>query len=101
MNNINLHTNSFIKIAIGDQEAQFHIMTTDAPKEYDGFGTFCLSDFKGERTVLIRVEHLAWQQGRYKSGMFYMRPSDVGNETIAEFLWSRVEERLPWQGVDY
>ena len=99
MNNINLHTNSFIKIAIGDQEAQFHIMRTDAPKEYDGFGTFCVGDFKGERTVLIRVEHLAWQQGRYQLGMFYMRPSDLGNEAITEFLWSRVEARTPWQAV--
>jgi hypothetical protein len=63
MNNINLHTNSFIRIAIGNQEAQFHIMTTDAPKEYDGFGTFCVGEFKKERTMLIRVEHLAWQQG--------------------------------------
>ena len=52
MNNINLHTNSFIRIAIGNQEAQFHIMTTDAPKEYDGFGMFCVGEFKSERTVL-------------------------------------------------
>ena len=97
MNNINLHTNSFIGIAIGNQEAQFHIMTTDAPKGYDGFGTFCVGDFQGERTVLIRVEPLAWQQGYYQSGMFYMRPSDLGNEAITEFLWSRVEARTPWQ----
>jgi len=97
MNNINLHTNSFIRIAIGNQEAQFHIMTTDAPKEYDGFGTFCVGEFKKERTILIRVEHLAWQQGRYQSGVYYVRASDLGNEPVEEFLWSRIEARTPWQ----
>ena len=73
MNNTDLHTNSFIKIAIGNDTKQFHIMTTDAPKEYDGFGTFCVGEFKSERTVLIRVEHFAWQQKRYQSGNHYMQ----------------------------
>ncbi len=99
MNNTDLHTNSFIKIAIGNDTKQFHIMTTDAPKEYDGFGTFCVGEFKSERTVLIRVEHFAWQQKRYQSGNHYMRTSDLGNESIEEFLWSRVEGRTPWQTI--
>jgi len=63
------------------------------------FGTFCVGEFKSERTVLIRVEHFAWQQKRYQSGNHYMRTSDLGNEAIEEFLWSRVEGRTPWQTI--
>ena len=49
--------------------------------------------------MLIRVEHFAWEQKSYQSGNHYMRTSDLGNEAIEEFLWSRVEARTPWQTI--
>ena len=48
---------------------------TDAPPEYDGFGTATTAEAVGTingkvlRRVSVRDEHLEWQVSRYQSGL--------------------------------
>lgn len=56
-------------------------VVTDAPKDYDGFGTFTLREFEypidigGQKTrnharlALVDKNQLEWQRNRYFSGM--------------------------------
>lgn len=55
---------------------------TDAPPEYDGFGTRTENPNVGTglrgaiRSVLTPAEHVEWQRQRYASGM-YIHASDL------------------------
>lgn len=82
-----------INVSIGSASAVYHIMETDAPTEYDGFGTFCVCEVSKLRTVLIREEHLTWQQARYGSGFHSCDPSSFATEDISQTLWRRVQGR--------
>ncbi len=78
----------------------FHARCTRAPIAYDGFGTLELcnelqdNDGKTVRLVLIRDEHLGWQEGRYGSGLgcFAFSPADLylDYENIADALWQKI-----------
>lgn len=47
----------------------FVTLTTDAPAEYDGFGTSTVAELaNGYRTVKVARERLVWQETRYRSG---------------------------------
>lgn len=64
-----------------DFTREYVAVVTDAPRAYDGFGTFTIKDFgsnvdiegqitRGDaRMVLVDREHLEWQRGRYYSDM--------------------------------
>lgn len=88
-----------ITIAIGPSEAPepttWHIVDTNAPKDYDGFGTFEVHEYDGTRTVLIRDEHYTWQTMRYQSGMKFAKPSDHDDAAIAEAIWNRIRGITP------
>ena len=85
---------------IGDAEiTQWRLVDTDAPKEYDGFGTFTVHQYEGSRdewkrdsvrVVLIREEHFGWQTTRYASGLQLWKPSAFDSATISEVLWKRL-----------
>jgi len=82
-----------IKIKIGEGvPVLFHVRETRAPKAYDGFGTFTLSEYASYgRLVMIRDEHLAWQQGRYASGIFACDPPEYFNAREIEVeLWKKL-----------
>lgn len=83
---------NILEISIGGTTSPtyWHVMQTDAPKEYDGFGTFCVCEFDGQRVVLIRDEHLSWQSARYSSGLHSCNKSSLPVENVAEYLWRRV-----------
>jgi hypothetical protein len=68
----------------------WRIVDTNAPKDYDGFGTFTVHEYEGTRTVLIREEHYDWQTIRYQSGNNWSRPSDFDGALVAEELWKRL-----------
>jgi hypothetical protein len=51
------------------QERDATVQFTDAPADYDGFGTITLEEVDGMRKVLIINEHLNWQRMRYWSGL--------------------------------
>lgn len=65
-----------IAVSVAGETVNFHLRVTAAPKAYDGFGTISIYEYDSGnkatsfRLVLIREEHLAWQVGRYQSGMF-------------------------------
>jgi hypothetical protein len=80
-----------LPVTIGhDDPVVYHVMETDAPQAYDGFGTFAIDEYNGERTVLIRDEHFTWQTMRYSSGNHWSRPCLVGEQAIREILWKRI-----------
>jgi hypothetical protein len=84
----------------GERMTSWEIWETDAPKDYDGFGTFQIMEYEDElsrkepkamlRTVLIRSEHWDWQTARYGSGMALSRPSGLDPADVAKFLWQRI-----------
>ena len=60
------------KIAV-HAEAPSRLFVTDAPEDYDGFGTYTVEHLpaphEGFRVVDIADEHARWQIGRNMSGM--------------------------------
>ena len=71
-----------LEINVGTIKANYTLCLTDAPCAYDGFGTLLVIDYgqpvahpggyatRGPaRLVAIREERLAWQTGRYGSGL--------------------------------
>lgn len=87
---------STINIAIGqhpfDSEklTSWEVCETNAPVDYDGFGTFAIHEYDGVRTVLIRCEHWNWQTARYSSGNKWCKPSNHDLSTITTLLWDRI-----------
>jgi hypothetical protein len=79
-----------IAIGDGDNHVCFHALDTDAPKDYDGFGTFSVCEYDKVRTVLVRSEHLQWQTMRYQSGNHYAKPTIHRMRDIEEALWIRI-----------
>ena len=79
-----------INIQIGETKSSWEVWETDAPAEYDGFGTFQIMAVDKERTVLIRTEHWDWQTQRYSSGMHLHKPSSLAEEDVQMFLWNRL-----------
>ena len=92
---------STINIAIGqapfndERMTSWEIWETNAPKDYDGFGTFTIHQYNGTRTVLIRCEHWTWQTARYQSGNKWSKRSDFDPDDVAKALWDRILERTP------
>ena len=68
----------------------WHVRETDAPKEYDGFGTFAVAEYDDKRVVLIRDEHYNWQYGRYGSGLHSCTETNFDMADVAELLWKRL-----------
>jgi hypothetical protein len=85
-----------ITVQIGDDDpVLFHVRETRAPKAYDGFGTFTLSEYSSYgRLILIRNEQLQWQTARYASGIFACEPPEYfDQDAIKTELWKRLEGR--------
>src|ERR1051326_1287384 len=91
-------------IQLGEFRAEYVALITDAPKIYDGFGTMTVQEFghpltapdvetKGDaRLVLVRAEHLNWQQSRYSSGLHasHMAPDFFRPQDLAEKLFQKL-----------
>lgn len=71
----------------------WHIVDTNAPADYDGFGTFAVTEYEGTRTVLIRTEHYNWQTMRYSSGNHWHKESVHEEAAVAQALWHRLQGR--------
>lgn len=95
-----------IKIQIGLIEVNYTAVITDAPPAYDGFGAFTALELdspallesgvetKGNaRYALVRDEHLAWQLGRYASGLHMCEPVSSENDYygLEELLFTRLQ----------
>ena len=85
-----------IPITIGSAEnsnAVYYLVETNAPPDYDWFGTFTYQGSgDGDRFVMIREERLESQLMRYRSGLHKINPVRldwVGN-AIYEDLWNRL-----------
>jgi hypothetical protein len=81
-----------ITITVNDETVRYFVRQTDAPKDYDGFGTIELADF-GERIVLIREEHFTWQTQRYSSGLKGTEETLQPISLIADEIWKRISGR--------
>ena len=110
---------TIIPMKVGQWEREYVLMLTDAPRSYDGFGTFTLFDpdcplevdgvmTKGNvRLVMVPTQHEGWQEGRYASGL-HLAKSD-GLEEAGLIDVKACEDALvtlcttdvpnPWKGV--
>lgn len=83
---------SSINISIGGNEPTlWHVRNTDAPTDYDGFGTFTIADCGDTRVVLIRDEHYNWQTARYGSGMHSCTETNLDMADVSAALWKRLQ----------
>ncbi len=81
-----------ITIKIGNIEKNYIVYKTNAPINYDGFGTFSILNYWEDRYVLIQSVHEIWQTMRYASGTYlYEKVTDENqiNEFIV-MLWKRI-----------
>jgi hypothetical protein len=83
---------SLFKMEINGAASRWHIVETDAPADYDGFGTFTISELGGDtRIVLVRDEHYQWQTARYQSGLHrFEELSDDWNNAVEVAIWKRI-----------
>jgi hypothetical protein len=80
-----------ITVSIAGESVDWHLRQTRAPKDYDGFGTFCIHEYEGDRLVLIRAEHFNWQTARYASGGFaVVMPEEWQYSEAIELLRKRL-----------
>ena len=85
---------STTKITIGDFERTYCAMQTEAPANYDGFGTIQIysgpRDGKTVRYVLVDVDHKTWQEGRYGSGLYFYEDVSGIDDHIRETLYKKL-----------
>ncbi len=81
-----------IEIKIGRHSAKYIIVMTNAPKDYDGFGTFTVNQSGKDRIVAIQEQHLDWQTHRYGSGLYACTNYEKSNcdDHYAEMIWKRI-----------
>jgi hypothetical protein len=100
--------NKILVIKCGDMNAEeqtYFCIDTNAPVDYDGFGTFEVSSYtsngwqynRGEteeliRTVVVREEHATWQTQRYHSGNHMAFPTIHEVQDIASMLWKKLSD---------
>lgn len=80
----------------GSEPTTWHPVETNAPKDFDGFGTFEVVTYDDEkrgnvRLVLVREEHYTWQTMRYSSGWYQWEESQHDEAAIVEELWKRIQ----------
>jgi hypothetical protein len=85
---------SKIEIKLGTFERTYVAMETEAPENYDGFGTIQIySGPRGEKTVrsvLVDVDHKTWQEGRYGSGLYHYEDVTGIDDYIREALYKKL-----------
>lgn len=82
-------------ITLGNSGSNFRFYKTNAPKVYDGFGTFAIEKWghaNGTRFVLIDVEHETWQLQRYASGTY-------GAEKVSTSQFSADVKNVLWKKI--
>lgn len=89
-----------------DFTREYVVVVTDAPKDYDGFGTINVYKFasnvdidgqitRGDaRMVLVVRDHLEWQRNRYFSGMHSAIVDGVEEAFSARDITERVYNLL-------
>ena len=89
-----------IDVKIGTFERSYVMAQTTAPKEYDGFGTleiYTSAPAAGEngrdpdRYVLCDVDHVVWQEGRYRSGLYTF---EIPDEDISSWAQDNLFKRM-------
>jgi hypothetical protein len=82
------------KVTIGDFERTYFAIKTDAPLQYDGFGTIQIysgpQDGKTIRYVLVDVDHKTWQESRYGSGLYFFEDVTGIDDHIRETLYKKL-----------
>jgi hypothetical protein len=85
-----------IVVSINEHTVRYRAYVTDAPGDYDGFGTLAVIENEEFRIVLIREENLDWQWGRYSSGLHIIEKiadsfaSHFTATDISKELWERL-----------
>jgi hypothetical protein len=79
-----------LALKIGRLERTYQLYETNAPENYDGFGTMGIYSGGENRFVLIDVKHLEWQVQRYRSGIFKADKSDIPIEWAEQILIDKI-----------
>ena len=89
-----------LDVKIGTFERSYILAETNAPIAYDGFGTLEIyssapaagSDGKDpSRYVLCDVDHVVWQEGRYRSGLHTF---EIPDEDISSWAQDNLFQRM-------
>lgn len=117
---------TMITVKIGTFERTYILVETDAPGNYDGFGTMEIYSGPGDREcpdcdmgrgggaipcprcegtgllgirryVLVDVEHAEWQEGRYRSGL---HTYELVKEDLSQWVQEKLYERLMKGGTN-
>ena len=89
-----------LALQVGSFKTTLAIFVTTAPEAYDGFGTFTVHEYDGHRLVAIQEPHVAWQTGRYASGLH--SPQEFNGEhekfwttegEVVDFLLARLSRK--------
>ena len=87
-----------VTVSLGDFSKTYVVFRTSAPRNYDY--DYCIPIYgddipakEDSRIVLIPEESVAYQTGRYGSGLFWSKPEDCGNEYIKETLYKRIHTK--------
>lgn len=88
-----------VQIQIGRFEREYTLVETNAPKAYDGHGTFTLKDSMddpryGIRVILVEVGHAKWQEGRNHSGLFTFEFLGGLDGWVRETLYKKITADL-------
>jgi len=80
-----------IDVTIGAYTRHYRAWRTEAPVAYDGMGTIGLWESSAGRLVLIQLDHVDWQVGRYSSGMYASHICEnCVLDNILSVLWVRL-----------
>jgi len=88
---------SRITIEIGQFHREYTVVETNAPKAYDGQGTFELKDsmeVNGTRVILVPVRNKIWQEGRNLSGLFSFEFLEGLEGWVRETLYKKITADL-------
>jgi hypothetical protein len=86
-------TTQTFDVQLGTFTASYRLYETNAPVDYDGFGTITVADGGTLRFVLVRTEHEEWQTMRYRSGMFSAVLTDL-DDSEARYVTETLYKRL-------
>ena len=78
-----------LRLKIGTIERVYILRKTNAPAEYDGFGTLTIYKSAENRYVLIEDKNFQWQESRYYSGNYRCEHElDIPLATLEDTLFS-------------
>ena len=92
-----------VRVTVGEWETRYVPIATNAPKEYDGFGTITIQDDyplnegrNNGRLTLVESTNIRWQVGRWQSGLYIVNqePAQENPAINEHFLRDSIVNRI-------